>query len=123
MGRPKKKGGRVMPSGRDEGRPRVGGSQPGKRAAGGRAEGPVSSARYTPPDRDVVVRPRWHRVAGWVGVAAGVAVVVVNDAMLAGIDTELLPFGHSELYLILGLLIAGLFSRFLGLFDRQTIFQ
>lgn len=123
MGRPKKKGGRVTPSGRDKARARGDDSQPGSRAEGGAAEVRVSSARYTPPDRNVVVRPRWHRVAGWAGVVAGVLVVVLNDAMLAGIDTDLLPFGHSELYLILGVVIAGLFSRFLGLFDRQTVYR
>lgn len=40
--------------------------------------------------------------------------------MLVGVETEPLPFGHSELYLILGVLITGSFGRFLGLLDRRT---
>jgi hypothetical protein len=45
---------------------------------------------------------------------------VVNDAMLFADGVTLLPFGHQELYLILGILIAGGSSWFLGLFDHGT---
>jgi hypothetical protein len=42
--------------------------------------------------------------------------------MLLGEDLVLLPFGHSELYLFLGVLVAGWSTRFLGLFDRDTVY-
>ena len=77
------------------------------------------SGRYTPPAPKARFRPRWHRVAGWLGVALGIAVAVLNDAMLFGEDVTLLPFGHQELYLVLALLIAGSSTWFLGLFDRE----
>ncbi len=35
-------------------------------------------------------------------------------------DNSLLPFGHSEAYLFLGIGIAGGSTWFLGLFDRGT---
>lgn len=78
-----------------------------------------SSGRYTPPAPKVRYRPRWHRVAGWLGVALGILVAVLNDAMLIGENWTLLPFGHQELYLVLGVLIAGSSTWFLGLFDRE----
>jgi len=45
-----------------------------------------------------------------------VVIVVVND--LAYADIELMPGGHSELYLLLGLLVVGVGSWWTGLFDR-----
>ncbi len=84
---------------------------------------PAPSSRYTPStNQDVVFRPRWHRIVGWFGVAVGLLTVALNDVMLMGEDLTLLPFGHSELYLVVGLLAAGLSTRFLGLFDRQTVY-
>lgn len=77
------------------------------------------SSRYTPPTPKARYRPRWHRFAGWVGVALGVAVAVSNDAMLIVEDATLLPFGHQELYLVLALMIAGSSTWFLGVFDRD----
>ena len=82
--------------------------------------GPPPSARYTPPTPSFRVRPRWHRWAGWFGVAVGVVVAAMNDLMLMGEDLTLLPGGHSELYLLLGVAIAGSATWFLGLFDRGT---
>jgi len=61
-------------------------------------------------------RPPWHRAVGWTLIAIGVAIAVLND--LAYVDIELLPGGHSELYLFLGLLVAGFGSWWTGLFDR-----
>lgn len=49
-------------------------------------------------------------------------VAVLNDVMLMGDGLVLLPFGHSELYLLLGILIAGPSTRFLGLFERNTVY-
>ena len=80
----------------------------------------VEGGRYTAPTPKYRVRPRWHRVAGWFGVIVGIAVIVANDGMLIVEDVRLLPFGHQEFYLILGLLIAGASTWFLGLFDRGT---
>jgi hypothetical protein len=77
------------------------------------------SGRYTPPTPKARYRPRWHRFAGWFGVALGVAVAVSNDAMLIVEGATFLPFGHQELYLVLALLIAGSSTWFLGVFDRE----
>tara|TARA_R100000935_G_C2714292_1_gene115336 strand:+ start:346 stop:558 length:213 start_codon:yes stop_codon:yes gene_type:complete len=69
-----------------------------------------------------VVRPAWHRIAGWIGVVVGILIAVLNDAMLIGDGLVLLPFGHSELYLVLGVVVAGWSTRFLGMFDRDTVY-
>lgn len=53
----------------------------------------------------------------------GVAVIIANDAMFF-VEGTLLPGGHNELYLLLGLAVAGAFTWFLGFFDRgQTVFD
>ena len=80
---------------------------------------PVPSRRYTPPKVDYRLRPGWHRIVGWLGVSVGVLIAVLNDGMLIS-DAPLLPFGHSELYLMLAFLVAGSSTWFLGLFDRGT---
>lgn len=66
------------------------------------------------------MRPGWHRIMGWVGVVLGVAVVATNDLMLMTSHVAVLPGGHNELYLVLGIGIAGGATWFLGLFDRGT---
>ena len=81
---------------------------------------PEPSARYTPPKETVRLRPRWHRLAGWAGVVLGVVVAAVNDGMLMTDHVTLLPGGHSELYLFLGVGVAITSTWFLGLFDRGT---
>ncbi len=83
------------------------------------ARTPAASSRYTPPSKPVRIRPRWHRPAGWIGIVLGVLIAAVNDLMLVN-DNSLLPFGHSEAYLFLGIGIAGGSTWFLGLFDRGT---
>ena len=50
----------------------------------------------------------------------GVLIAIANDTMLIADDLTLLPFGHQELYLIVGVLVAGGSTWFLGLFDRGT---
>ena len=80
---------------------------------------PEPSRRYTPPKVDYRLRPGWHRIVGWLGVSVGVLIAVLNDGMLIS-DAPLLPFGHSELYLMLAFLVAGASTWFLGLFDRGT---
>jgi len=85
---------------------------------------PVPSGRYTPPTPKYRLRPRWHRIAGWLGVLAGALIAIANDAMLFSESLTLLPGGHQELYLMLGLAVAGSSTWFLGLFDRgTTIFE
>lgn len=81
---------------------------------------PEPSARYTPPAPAFRLRPAWHRVAGWLGVLVGVLIAVLNDAMVLVEDVTLLPGGHLELYLLIGIAVAGASSWFLGLFDRGT---
>ncbi|MBA3400200.1 MAG: hypothetical protein H0U01_09580 [Acidimicrobiia bacterium] len=83
------------------------------------ARTPAASSRYTPPSKPVRIRPRWHRPAGWIGIVLGALIAAVNDLMLVN-DNSLLPFGHSEAYLFLGIGIAGGSTWFLGLFDRGT---
>jgi hypothetical protein len=61
-------------------------------------------------------RPPWHRILGWVLIAIGALIVVVNDA--AYVDINLMPGGHNEAYFVLGLLVAGFGSWWTGLFDR-----
>ena len=85
-----------------------------------RPVGSTESPRYTPPRTNYRIRPRWHRVVGWAGVALGILIAVANDTMLIADDLTLLPFGHQELYLILGVMVAGGSTWFLGLFDRGT---
>ena len=80
---------------------------------------PEPSARYTPPKPNYRLRPGWHRIVGWLGVALGVLIAALNDGMFFT-EAHLLPFGHSELYLMLAFLVAGSSTWFLGLFDRGT---
>lgn len=49
-------------------------------------------------------------------VAAGVALVLANYAQDFG--PRVLPGGHNELYFLLGIMIAGSGSWWLGVFDR-----
>ena len=85
---------------------------------------PAPSSRYSPPKHDLRLRPRWHRLLGWCGVALGALVIIVNDLMLVDAGVRLLPFGHSELYLFAGLAAAACSTWFLGLFDRgRTVFE
>ena len=85
---------------------------------------PEASARYTPKKPTYRLRPRWHRLAGWVGVVLGIAVIIANDAMLIAQNLSLLPGGHTEVYLLVGLLVGGSSTWFLGLFDRgATIYS
>lgn len=86
-----------------------------KQADAGARDAPGDPGRYTPPHRGVPIRPDWHKPLGWLIVAAGAVLAVVND--LAFVDVDLVPGGHSELYLVLALVIAGGGARLLGLFD------
>lgn len=130
MSRPKKTGLRVTPKGttpdsrvRADRARRTSPTRPNVAGQAARPEEPQPSHRYTPPNQsDLTVRPRWHRVVGWIGVVSGLLIVIVNDGMLMTDDVTLLPFGHSELYLLLGILVAGWSTRFLGLFDRETVY-
>lgn len=46
-------------------------------------------------------------------------IIGVNDAMRFT-SIVLLPGGHSELYLLLGLVVGALSGRFFGIFDRES---
>lgn len=72
--------------------------------------------RYTPPLVSTRRRPSWHRRIGWFQVVLGAVLVVLNYAQDFG--PILLPGGHSELYFLLGLVIAGTGTWWLGAFDR-----
>ncbi len=129
MSRPKKTGSRITPRGTTP-ESRVRADRTRRRAptahnvdrAATQVEPPPSN-RYTPPERnDLTFRPQWHRVVGWIGVACGLLIVILNDGMLLTEDVTLLPFGHSEFYLMVGVLVAGWSTRFLGLFDRETVY-
>jgi hypothetical protein len=58
----------------------------------------------------------WHRVAGIVLIVVGVAMIALNFAEDENIG--ILPGGHSPLYLLGGLLIAGSSLWWFGAFDR-----
>ncbi len=79
---------------------------------------PAPSSRYTPPIKSVRLRPGWHKTVGGLLLALGVAIAIVNDVMLLGPSTNLLPGGHNEAYLFLGVGIAGYSTRWFGWFDR-----
>ena len=96
------------------------GPRPRSHRGGRQRTGPEPSPRYTPSAPHYRVRPRWHRVAGWGGVLAGVVIAAVNDLILMGEGVTLLPGGHSELYLLLGISVGSGATWFLGLFDRGT---
>lgn len=80
---------------------------------------PAKSSRYTPPMRSIRWRSGWHKTVGATILILGVAVAVLNDVMLLGASTTLLPGGHSELYLVLGIVIAGYSTWWFGWFDRE----
>lgn len=91
------------------------------RGRAGRASGvdaPAVSARYTPRVPAIRIRPTGHKVLGWVLVALGVGVAVLND--VARLGPKVIPFGHSELYLLLGVVVAASGGWWLGIFDRPT---
>lgn len=88
------------------------------RSPGPATTAPAASARYTPPNRGVF-RPGWHKLVGAASVVVGILVVVVNDGMYF-IEATLLPGGHNELYLIVGLAIAASGTWWFGWFDRTT---
>lgn len=49
----------------------------------------------------------------------GIAIIILNDIVLLGASATLLPGGHTELYLILGVVIAGYSTWWFGWFDRD----
>ena len=79
-------------------------------------------SRYSPNRTDTTIRPGWHRIAGGFGVVLALVIVTPNDAMRLGQNLKLLPFGHSEFYLVLGIIVAGSSTWLLGLFDRRTVY-
>ncbi len=82
---------------------------------------PAGNSRDTPRRRPAQLtgfRPAWHR---WVAVALlllALLIIGVNDAMRFT-SIVLLPGGHSELYLLLGLVVGAFSGRFFGIFDRE----
>jgi len=83
-------------------------------------DGPAASSRYTPPLKSVRFRPDWHKWVGRLILLAGLAVIVLNDLVLLGGPEVRLPGGHSELYLLLGVSIAGYSTWWFGWFDRES---
>lgn len=81
---------------------------------------PAASSRYTPPIKSVRFRADWHKTVGAVFLVVGIAVAILNDAMLLGATSTLLPGGHNELYLILGVIVAGYSTSWFGWFDRES---
>lgn len=79
---------------------------------------PSPSSRYTPRRKSVRFRPGWHKGVGAGIVGLGVAIAILNDAMLFS-STTLLPGGHSEFYLMLAVAIAAYATWWFGWFDRE----
>lgn len=82
-------------------------------------QSPASSTRYTAPQRTVRIRPAWHKAIACVLLVLGVVSARLNDAMLlGGVPTWLLPGGHNEAYLMLGIAAAVSSTWWFGWFDR-----
>ena len=91
------------------------------RSARGSAAVPVTPAptkRYTPPMRMIRFRPGWHKAVGAMVLVVGLTVIVLNDLKMLGAPRTVLPGGHTELYFMLGLAIAGYSTWWFGWFDR-----
>ena len=87
-------------------------AQPARRSPRGRQPG----SRYTRLAVHLAYsRPAWHKAVGCLVIALGVAIVTVN--YLDSGAVSVLPGGHQELYFVLGALVAGVGSWWLGLFD------
>ena len=81
---------------------------------------PAPTNRYTPPRRPTVrLRPGWHKTLGLALVVGGFTIVILNILMGGGSDLVLLPGGHNELYLLLGLTMAASSMWWFGWFDRE----
>jgi hypothetical protein len=72
-----------------------------------------------PPPPRFRIRPTWHKVAGFTLIVLGVVVAILNDVPINE-RAGLLPGGHSEGYLLLGAVVAGYGTWWLGLFDRPN---
>lgn len=76
-----------------------------------------SSSRYTPPaPPEVRFRPGWHKVVGWLQIAAGLAVVALHY----GLGLQVLPGGHNDGWLVIGFVVAAGGTWWLGVFDRPA---
>ena len=83
---------------------------------------PTANSRYTPPRRATQLtgfRPPWHRWLAAGLLLGALAIIGLNDAMRFT-TIGLLPGGHSELYLLLGLALGAISGRFFGIFDRES---
>lgn len=107
---------RSIGRGKPKKRPSPPAPPPARRATFTAEEWPELTPRYTPPLVRQRRRPPWHRLTGWLLAAAGVALVLANYAQDFG--PRVLPGGHNELYFLLGIVIAGTGSWWLGVFDR-----
>ena len=72
--------------------------------------------RYTAPAPVFRTRPRWHKALGIATALLGIGLIVVNYMDYVG--SELLPGGHQDGYLLLGVLIVVSSVWWFGLFDR-----
>lgn len=79
---------------------------------------PPASSRYTPPTKSLRFRPGWNKILGFGLLILGVAIIVLNDAMMVQPSITLLPGGHTELYLIFGAAVAAYSTWWFGWFDR-----
>ncbi len=96
-------------------RPSVGQSDESKSAT-------PATGRYTPPKThgpSVRVRPASHRVVAIALLVLGLAIIVLNDVMRFTSAT-LLPGGHNELYLVLGVGVCAWSGFYFGIFDRPS---
>lgn len=93
--------------------------RPAPRSAGPRAD-PEPSARYTPAQPEFRIRPVGHKAVGGVLVGVGAVVALLNDIQWVSARVQILPGGHSELYLMLAIAVAGFGAWWLGLFDRPS---
>ena len=90
------------------------GQGPGDHRRLAQQSGDHASKSHSPPRRGW--RPRWHRYVGWWILIIAAYFILANN--IDPSDIRLLPAGHRALYLIVGIITAGVGAYFLGLFDR-----
>jgi len=94
-------------------------SSAGRPRSDSRAPQATPTNRYTPPEKHFRFRPTWHKIVGTIVLVLGLGLIVANEVMLLERSATLLPGGHREVYLLLGVIIAGTSLWWFGWFDRN----
>ncbi|NIZ92560.1 hypothetical protein [Kineococcus rubinsiae] len=65
-------------------------------------------------------RPAWHKRIGVAVLAVGLYTIFANDLMRLTRNVQLLPGGHSELYLLAGIVVTVGSLWWFGWFDSRS---